>query len=146
MLDEVYTKALLDYASHIPHSGRLPSPSLSAELSTPICGSRIIVDLIVQDGVITDFAQEVQACALGRAAAAILGQNIIGCTVDEMFNLRDQVHMMLKDEGTAPQGRWADLSLLQVAAPFSSRHASVLLAFNAVCKALFDYKKQSFLV
>ena len=135
MIDELYSNRILALAANMPRAGRLAAPQASAEKIAKLCGSRIVVDLILTDGLVSDFAQEVQACALGQASAAILGANIIGAKVEEIARARDALWAMLKEAGPAPEGRFADLGILAAVKDYPARHASTLLAFDAALAA-----------
>jgi NifU-like protein involved in Fe-S cluster formation len=45
--------------------------------------------------------------------------------------LRDQVRAMLKENGPPPQGKWAEIALLEPVREYKARHASTLLTFDA---------------
>ena len=135
MLDDLYSAKILKAAANMPHAGRLVLPDGTAEKVAKLCGSKIIVDLSVSGDVVTDFAQDVKACALGQAAAAILGANVIGASIDEIEMARDALRAMLKTGGPAPTGRFADLSMLEPVKDYAPRHASTLLAFEAALAA-----------
>jgi len=135
MIDDLYSSRILALAANMPRAGRLAAPEASAEKVAKLCGSRIVVDLVFTDGQVSDFAQEVQACALGQASAAILGANIIGATVGEIRQARDALRAMLKEAGSAPDGRFADLGVLAPVKDYPARHASTLLAFEAALEA-----------
>ena len=135
MIDALYSAKVLRLAANMPHAGRLPSPDASVEKTAKLCGSRIVVDLVLRDGVIADFAQEVKSCALGQAAAAVLGANVIGATPAEIEEARDALRAMLKSGGPAPTGKFADLAMLEPVKDYAPRHASTLLAFEAASEA-----------
>jgi NifU-like protein involved in Fe-S cluster formation len=94
------------------------------------------VYLKLDDNVVSAFAQEVKACALGQASSSIMGRHVIGSTAEELRAIRENMHRMLKAAGDPPSGRWADLALLEPARDLKARHASILLAFDAVVDAL----------
>ena len=135
MIDDLYSSRILALAANMPKAGRLAAPQGSAEKVAKLCGSRIVVDLVLTDGRVSDFAQEVQACALGQASAAILGANIIGATTEEIRQARDALRAMLKEAGPPPEGRFADLGVLAPVKDYPARHASTLLAFEAALSA-----------
>ncbi len=135
MIDDLYSSRILALAANMPRAGRLAAPQGSAEKVAKLCGSRIVVDLVLTDGRVSDFAQEVQACALGQASAAILGANIIGATTEEIRQARDALRAMLKEAGPPPEGRFADLGVLAPVKDYPARHASTLLAFEAALSA-----------
>ncbi len=136
MLDNVYNRRILELAGDIPRLGRLPHPDASAKAHSKLCGSTILVDLTLANEKVTDFAQEVKACALGQASASIMARNIIGSTPQELRDLRDRMRRMLKEEGPPPEGKWADAAVLEPVRNYKARHASTLLVFDAVVDAL----------
>ena len=127
----VYSHQILDLAANIPRLGRLSSPSATAKEHSKLCGSTVIVDLVMADGRVVDFAQDVKACALGQAAASIMARNVIGSTGPELRALREQVRAMLKENGPPPQGKWAEIAVLEPVRGYKARHASTLLTFDA---------------
>ena len=135
MIDDLYSARILRLAANMPRAGRLAAPDASSEKVSKLCGSKVIVDLNLQDGQVVDFAQDVQACALGQAAAAVLGENVIGARLDEIETARDQLRAMLKAGGEPPEGRFVDLKVLQPVKDYPARHASTLLAFEAAVEA-----------
>ena len=135
MIDDLYSSKILGLAANMPLAGRLAAPQASAEKVAKLCGSRIVVDLDLTNGQVSAFAQEVQACALGQASAAILGSQVIGASLEEIRAARDALRAMLKDQGPAPTGRFADLAVLEVVRDYPARHASTLLAFEAALSA-----------
>ena len=135
MIDDLYSSKILGLAANMPLAGRLAAPQASAEKIAKLCGSRIVVDLDLTDGLVSAFAQEVQACALGQASAAVLGAHVIGASLEEIQAARNALRAMLKDHGPAPTGRFADLAILEVVRDYPARHASTLLAFEAALSA-----------
>ncbi|MHC2001667.1 iron-sulfur cluster assembly scaffold protein [Methylobacterium sp. CM6241] len=136
MLDDIYNRRILELAADIPRLGRLHAPDASATAHSKLCGSTVTVDLSVKDGTVTDFAHDVKACALGQASSSLMARHVVGATADELREVRDTVRRMLKENGPAPQGEWADLAVLEPVRDFKARHASTLLTFDAVVNAL----------
>ena len=135
MIDDLYSGRILAAAANMPRAGRLAAPDGSAEKIAKLCGSSIVADVVLTDGRVSDFAQEVKACALGQAAASVLGAHIIGATPKEIEMARDQFRAMLKQGGPSPTGRFSDLSMLEPVKDYPPRHASSLLAFDAAVEA-----------
>jgi len=136
MIDELYSARILKLVAEIPHAGRLTAPDASSEKVAKLCGSRIIVDVTVKDGRVADFAQEVRACALGQASAAVLGAHVIGASLEEIEMARNALRDMLKASGAPPEGRFAELAVLETVKDYPARHASTLLAFEAAVEAV----------
>ncbi len=140
MIDDLYSAKILNLAANMPCAGRLPHPQATAERTSRLCGSRVVVDVVVADGRIVAFAQDVRACALGQAAAAILGDQIIGARIEDVEAARDALRTLLKTGEGAPKpdelgGRFADLAVLAQVKDYPARHASTLLAFEAATEA-----------
>jgi NifU-like protein involved in Fe-S cluster formation len=135
-LIKLYSARILALAADIPHHGRLPAPQATARRRSPLCGSTVTVDVVVKDGRIAEFAQDVKACALGQASASVLGQAVIGRTLPELQAARDSLKAMLKDAGPVPEAPFQGFETLLPAREYKNRHASILLALEAVCEAM----------
>lgn len=135
-LGEIYNARILELAADSPRGDRLTAPTATATAHSKLCGSTITVDVVLDGQRIVDYGQTVKACLLGQAAASVMGREIVGSTVDEVRAVAAQMRAMLKTGGTSPQGRWADLAVLEPVRDFRARHASTLLVFDAVERAL----------
>jgi NifU-like protein involved in Fe-S cluster formation len=136
MLDDIYNRRILELAADIPRLGRLKTPMATATAHSKLCGSKVTVDLVMKDGVVTDFAHEVKACALGQASSSIMARQVIGASGAELSAARDAVRRMLKENGAPPAGRFAEAAVLEPVRDFKARHASTLLTFDAVVDAV----------
>lgn len=136
MLDSIYNKRILELAADIPRLGRLAAPDATATAYSKLCGSTITVDLKLDHGKVADYAHELKACALGQASASIMARNIVGATPAELRAAREALRRMLKENGPPPAGRWSDLAVLEPVRDYKARHASTMLAFDAVAEAL----------
>ena len=136
MLNEVYNRRILELAGGIPRVGRLADPDATATAHSKLCGSTVTVDLKLDGGVVTDFAHVVKACALGQASSSIMARNVVGSQVAELRQLRETVRRMLKENGTPPVGKWADIAVLEPVRDYKARHASTMLTFDAVVSAI----------
>jgi NifU-like protein involved in Fe-S cluster formation len=134
VIDALYSARILSLAANIPRIGRLAHPHATAEKVSKLCGSRVVVDVRVADGRVCDFAQEVQACALGQTTAAILGAQVMGADADELETAAAALRGFLLG-GPRPAGRFADLAILEPVQAFPARHASACLPLEAVAEA-----------
>ena len=135
MLNEIYNRRILELAGNIPRLGRLAAPDASATAHSKLCGSTVTVDVTMADGRVSDFAHDVKACALGQASSSIMARNVIGSSVAELAEVREQVRKMLKENGPPPSGKWADAEVLEPVREYKARHASTLLTFDAALEA-----------
>ncbi|SHE67349.1 NifU homolog involved in Fe-S cluster formation [Ruegeria intermedia] len=135
-LIKLYSGRILELAADIPHLQRLKSPDATVKKRSPLCGSTIAVDVKVKDGRISEFGQDVKACALGQAAASVVGGAVIGATRDQIEQARDQLAAMLKQNGPAPDAPFDGLEVLMPARDYKNRHASIMLALDATAEAM----------
>ena len=137
MIDELYSARILTLAANLPHSGRLAAPEGTGERVAKLCGSKAIVDVTLDDaGRIATFAQDVKACALGQAAAGVLGEAVIGASADELQAARDAMLAMLKSGAAGPEGRFEGLRALKQVADYPARQASTMIAVEATLDAI----------
>ena len=134
-LMKLYSSRILALAADIPHQTRLDSPQATIRRRSPLCGSTVTVDLDMEEGRVSRFGQDVKACALGQAAAAVLGQVVLGRTPEELVHARDQLRAMLTEEGPVPDAPFDGYEVLQPARDYRNRHASILLAVEAASEA-----------
>ncbi|WP_296478575.1 iron-sulfur cluster assembly scaffold protein [Roseinatronobacter sp.] len=142
-LIKLYSGRILALAADIPHQSRLDAPQISVKRRSPLCGSTVIVDLDMHDGRVSRFGQDVKACALGQAAAAILGQSVIGRTAQELATARDQLRAMLTKGGPVPDAPFDGFEVLLPAQDYRNRHASILLALDAAAEASAEAEGQA---
>src|SRR5262249_35876989 len=138
MLNDIYNKRIIELAGNIPRIGRLPNPDASATAHSKLCGSTVKIDLKMDGSVVTDFAHEVKACALGQASSSIMARHVVGSTASELRELRETVRRMLKENGSppGPDGKWAEVALLEPVRDYKARHASTMLTFDPVVDAI----------
>ena len=136
MINDIYNRKILGFAADIPRLQRLQAADATAVAISKLCGSKVTVDVVLKDGVVSDFGHVVKACALGQASSSIMARHVVGSTPDELRALRQQMYKMLKEDGPPPAGKWSDLEALLPVKDFKPRHASTLLTFDAVVDAL----------
>ena len=135
-LIKLYSGRILKLAADIPHHSRLENPMATVKKRSPLCGSAVTVDIDVQDGKVSAFGQDVKACALGQAAAAVTAQAVIGQTLPTLVKARDELRAMLKDQGPVPAAPFEGFEVLEPARDYRNRHASILLCIEASCEAM----------
>jgi NifU-like protein involved in Fe-S cluster formation len=141
-LNEIYNQRILELSANIARTERLSEPDASATAHSKICGSTVSVDIKLDGDRVSDFGQTVKACLLGQASASIMARNIVGSRADELRAVGAAMRRMLKSNGPPPDGRWADLAVLEPVRDFKARHASTLLVFDAVEAALADVERK----
>src|SRR6056297_299195 len=142
-LIKLYSAKILELAADMPHAGRLEAPDATAKRRAPLCGSNVTVDLKTDGATITAYAADVKACALGQAAASVVGHAIIGCTEDQVTAARDALKAMLKSDGPTPDAPFDGLEVLRPARDYKNRHASILLTLEAAAEAMEEVAARS---
>lgn len=135
-LIKLYSQRILALAADIPHADRLANPDATVMRRSPLCGSTVTVDVRMADGRIADFGQDVKACALGQASAAIAGSRVVGCSQADILRARDELRAMLKDNGPVPAAPFDGYEALTPARDYRNRHASILLVLEATAEAV----------
>ena len=135
-LIKLYSERILALATELSAPARLHAPHGSVKKRSPLCGSAVTVDVKMEDGKISDFAQEVKACALGQAAASVVEKSAIGCNILDIQTARDALYDMLKAGAPAPSGAFDGFEVLMPAKDFKNRHASILLSVDATLEAM----------
>lgn len=138
-LIKLYSQRILELAADIPHLERLKNPDATAKKRSPMCGSVVTVDLKIDDGRVVGFGQDVKACALGQAAAAVVGNAVIGRSHAELEAARTQLKEMLVADGPVPDAPFDGFEVLIPAREFKNRHASIMLALDASLAAMDEY-------
>lgn len=135
-LIKLYSKSILALAADIPYAGKLEAPQARVKKRSPLCGSTVTADVVVENGKVAEFAQTVRACALGQASSSILGAVAIGLDQGTLARGRDQLKAMLIEDGPTPQAPFEGLEVLRPAREYKNRHPSILLAFDALLEAI----------
>ena len=142
MINDVYNAKILGFAGNIGRIGRLENPDATATAHSKLCGSTVTIDLKMDGDVVTDFAHDVKACALGQASSAIRAEHVVGATASELRVVRDTMLKMLKENGAPPEGRFEDLKYLEPVRDYKARHNSTMLTFDAVVDAINQIEKK----
>jgi NifU-like protein involved in Fe-S cluster formation len=140
-VDDIYSPLLFQLARSLPASSQLAAPDATATAESKLCGSRIAVDMAVGAGKVQAYAQRVKACLFGRATAAVVAREIVGTPLAELQELSSTMRSMLETGGPPPGGRWVELAVLAPVRALKGRHASTLLVFTALDRAIAGLPK-----
>jgi NifU-like protein involved in Fe-S cluster formation len=135
-LIKLYSGRILELAADMPATAPLAAPQVTVRKRSPLCGSTVTVSLDMADGKVAAYSQDVKACALGQASAAVSGRVAVGRTEAELRRARDQLRAMLKDGGPVPDAPFEGFEVLEPARDYRNRHASILLALDATVEAI----------
>tara|TARA_R110002049_G_scaffold10127_1_gene50068 strand:+ start:21471 stop:21932 length:462 start_codon:yes stop_codon:yes gene_type:complete len=142
-LIKLYSARILALAADIPHLGHLDAPDASVKRRSPLCGSTVTVDVQVDGDVLRAMKQDVKACALGQAAAAVVGAAAPGTRLSQIVAARDQLRAMLKGQGPVPDAPFDGFEVLTPAVAYKNRHASIMLSLEALTDAMQQAQKSA---
>ncbi len=135
MSETLYNTRILRLAAETANAARLDAPQASATKVSPVCGSKVTADIDLDAaGRIARHGQEVRACALGQAAATLVGADIIGKDASQIESARTALADWLAGRSDTPPG-WPGFDVFAPARPHRARHPSILLAFDAAIAA-----------
>ena len=135
-LTKLYSDRILALAADMSATTPLQEPHISVKKRSPLCGSVVTVDIKVKAGKVTGYAQDVKACALGQAAASVVGRSIVGCDRAQIEKAHDALQAMLTSNGPTPEAPFERLEVLLPAKDKKNRHASILLVLEAASEAM----------
>jgi len=131
----LYNTEILRLAASIPYHERLAAPMASSEKRSPICGSRVTVDVALDTaGRVSELGMLVRACALGQASASLMAAHAVGKSAEELAEARDALTAWLAGEHNDPPD-WPGLDVFTPALAVTARHPSIRLAFEAAAEA-----------
>lgn len=81
---DLYAEEILDHYKHPRHFGHLEDPTLTFHDSNPFCGDEITLELKIEDEKVVDAAFSGHGCAISRASASMMTDEIIGKRLDEL--------------------------------------------------------------
>ncbi len=146
MLDDVYNQKILEFAGNIPKIGRLEHFDATSKQHSKLCGSTVVVDVCAKKSegtfIITEFAHDVKACALGQASSSIMARNVIGSSAEELKQLQQTMKAMLKEKGAPPTGRFAEYKYLEPVRDYKARHASTMLTIEAMVDCISQIEQE----
>ncbi|MGL5837785.1 MAG: iron-sulfur cluster assembly scaffold protein [Sphingorhabdus sp.] len=132
----LYSKDLLRLAAGLPHGDRLAEPTGTATLRSPVCGSEIAADILMNnDGRVAALAFRARACAMGQASAALLRDIAIGHSLTEIESARAALAAALSGAGDFAD-IWPELAIFEPAQTHPGRHAAILLPYDALIAAV----------
>jgi NifU-like protein involved in Fe-S cluster formation len=140
-LIKLYSGRILALAAERPHSERREAPAGTVTTRSPWCGPTVTVDVDIEGQTVSAFGQDVKACALGQAAASVIGGAIVGVSLDQVKQAQRALQTLLKEGGPPPQVPFEGLEVLRPAKDFKNRHASIMLVLDAAVEAIDHYQE-----
>jgi nitrogen fixation NifU-like protein len=134
-LDDLYQAIILDHNKRPRHYGALAGATHQAEGYNPLCGDKVQVYLIIRDDRIVDIQFEAASCAICKASASMMTQELLGKTLDEAAARQARVHGLLSEDAAASDSD-GDLVALQGGRKFPARIKCATLPWHTFEDAL----------
>lgn len=100
-LRDLYQEVILDHNRSPRNFGRLDDADFRADGHNPLCGDRLSVSVKLAGDRVSDVRFEGVGCAISKASASLMTENVKGRTLDELRRLFDQFHRLVTEQ-TAP--------------------------------------------
>lgn len=143
-LRELYQELILDHGKSPRNLRRIDECSHQASGFNPVCGDKVSLYLLCDDGVVVDAAFEGSGCAISTASASMLTQVVSGKKIEEVMEVRRLVGEMLTStpgEGNAETvDRLGKLAAFSGVCEFPGRVKCATLAWHTLESALFADK------
>jgi len=137
MSSALYNREILRLAASIPCHRRLAVADASADRRSPTCGSRIIADVVLDEGGrIAGLGLDVRACALGQASASLMASHAIGKSPAEMADAAKALTAYLAAPDAPDMADfWPGMEIFAAARHYPARHPSIRLGFETIAEA-----------
>jgi nitrogen fixation protein NifU and related proteins len=143
-LEELYREVILDHYRNPRNRGRLDTPDATAEGVNPMCGDELVLDLTIEDGVVTGVGIEGQGCSISQSSASMMTEAIKGKSRADIEDLVAKFRTMMSlddsnDPGLDPERPGAvlgDLEALQGVRQYPVRIKCASLGWNTLMEAL----------
>jgi nitrogen fixation NifU-like protein len=95
-LSELYQQVILDHSRKPRHFHVLPEANRAAEGNNPLCGDRYTIYLKLEGDVIRDISFQGSGCAISKASASMMTDELKGKTVADARRYFSQYQNMVR--------------------------------------------------
>jgi nitrogen fixation NifU-like protein len=137
-LKELYQQVILDHNKSPRNFRKIENATQYAEGYNPLCGDRIDIYLIVEDGIIKDISFKGEGCAISKASASLMTSTLKGMKISEAEKLFDKFHDLVtgKQEDNLDNSDLGKLVVFSGVQEFPVRVKCASLAWHTMMSAL----------
>jgi nitrogen fixation NifU-like protein len=138
-LSSLYQEVILDHNRSPRNYGKLDAPTHVAEGFNPLCGDQLELYLRVRDdGTIEDVRFEGKGCAISRASASLMTEEIKGKSLAQARDLFSKFHSAVTSDSDrmVDTGELGKLVVLLGVRQFPTRVKCATLAWHTLEQAL----------
>jgi len=136
-LRELYQEMIVDHGRQPRNFGKLQNANHCQTGHNPLCGDKLILYVIVHNGIVEDLRFEGMGCAISVASASLMTEVVKGKSVNEIEELFSRFHFLVT-EGKEPTVILGKLAAFSGVAEFPVRVKCATLAWHTLKAALLN--------
>lgn len=140
-LDDLYREIILDHYRNPRHKGSLAAPSARHEGLNPLCGDEVTVDILVEDGRVSDIAYSGSGCSISQSSASMMTEAVLGKTVADVRHLIQTFTEVMRGSDDFDPDELGDLEALTGVRKFPVRVKCATLAWHTLAEALEEAQR-----
>jgi nitrogen fixation NifU-like protein len=139
-LRELYQQVILDHNKSPRNFKKLENANYTAEGYNPLCGDKITLYLIVEDGLVKDVGFQGSGCAISKASASLMSSVVKGKTKKEAEEIFEKFHDLVTGKQTDDNSieQLGKLAVFTGVRDFPARVKCASLAWHTLISALKD--------
>jgi nitrogen fixation NifU-like protein len=140
-LDDLYQQLILDHYRNRRGRGRIEGASASVHENNPVCGDECFLDILVEDGRITEIRADGDGCSISQAAASMLTEAAAGRDLEDALELVEHFRLVMHGEAAPDEDLLGDAVALEGVARYPVRVKCALLSWLALREAIAQYRE-----
>lgn len=134
-LDDLYRRVIMDHYKNPRNRGTMNDDAVTINLNNPTCGDRISLQLVVEDGKVTDAKFTGEGCSISMSSASMMTEAVKGQTFDTALEMAERFSSLMKGESVEFEEN-EDIEALSGVNKFPARIKCATLAWNALRKGI----------
>ena len=139
--DEMYQEVIIDHYKNPRNKIKLSKFTNEVLSHNPFCGDEIELQLNIENGIINDVSVGGRGCAISQSSGSLLGETILGKTIEQARKDNESMRLLLKDEDLDEEklDSLADSTMIEGVKKFPVRIKCALLSWSALNDILSKY-------
>jgi len=117
----------------------LERPSVAVDHNNPLCGDRIHLELLIEDGRIAEIGHTGEGCSISQSSTSMMNEVLAGRPLDEALGLIEHFRLVMHGEKPADEDRLRDAIALDGVAKYPVRVKCALLSWMAAKDAILSH-------
>lgn len=137
-LRELYQEVILDHSKNPRNFREIDNASHDAKGHNPLCGDRLSLYIVLEDGVIQDVSFKGAGCAISTASASMMTEVLKGKTQAEAEELFGAFHSVVTGKEGADEDALGKLAVFAGVRDYPVRVKCATLAWHTLNAALAE--------